>query len=123
MLVRWVWPNCDFRENKWGAEPIDSFWVEATYEEAETIVFPKLHPEQIQKSKKFAQDHQGAAALVENSGNPYTFLVARDASTIDPMPMHYPISNLWNAYSPFEEISEMSINSLDELRTLRQPRR
>jgi len=42
MIVRWFWWNCNYRGKKWGATPVDAFWVEATKEEAMTEIFPGL---------------------------------------------------------------------------------
>jgi hypothetical protein len=48
-------------------------------------------------------------------------LVSRDHSAVDVHPWTYPLSNLWNAYSPFRAISETSVEALTELRAIILP--
>jgi hypothetical protein len=114
MLVRCYYPQCNFRNTT----PIDSFWVEATYEEAEKAIFPFLTPEEIKKSKTYAEMGQKIAAKISSPPKPYCFLVAKDLSIINPFEVHYPFSNMWNAYSPFKSLSECYIDTLEELKKL-----
>lgn len=121
MLIRRFWRNCDYRGKSWGAAPIDAFWVEATQEEAEVEVFPRLQSQTINESKELAERYKRIAEEVRNPPRSFCFLVARDLSTIDPFHVHYPFHQLWNAYSPFESMSEIVIANLDELRNLDLP--
>jgi len=121
MLIRCFWPACDFRGKSWGAAPVDAFWVEATREEAEISIFPRLNPAALAESKKLAKKHSHLAAM-EDPSRPYCFLVARDLSSIDPFQFHYPFHQLWNAYSPFELIGPFMITSLGELGNLQLPK-
>jgi hypothetical protein len=41
--------------------------------------------------------------------------VSRDHSAIDAHPWTYPTANLWNAYSPFRAIPEVTVEALTEL--------
>ncbi|MEP0812705.1 hypothetical protein [Coleofasciculus sp. FACHB-SPT9] len=118
MLVRLYWSQCEYRNFQWGATPVDSFWVEATYEEAEKAIFPFVTPEAIEKSKNYAKRGQEIAAQISNPPKPYCFLVAKDLSSIAPFDVHYPFSSMWNGYSPFEEFSECHIETLEQLKNL-----
>jgi ribA/ribD-fused uncharacterized protein len=115
MIIRVYWPRCHYR-NFQKAEPIDAFWVEASYEEAQKAVFPFMTPEAIERSKTHAKDGESIAFQIGNPPRPYCFLVAKDLSTIDPFEVHYPFSHMWNGYSPFQGIVEYRINALEELK-------
>lgn len=117
MRIRWYWQNCD----KWSREPVMALWVEATQEEAEIYIFPSLESSKVIDSKNLAEQFKELAAHMGNPARPFCFLVAQDLSSIEPFPVHYPIHQLWNAYSPFDEIPEITITSLDELRNLVLP--
>lgn len=121
MRVRLFWRDCDYRNKSWGADAIDAFWVEATQEEAIARVFPLLQPEQIAESLKIAEECRGVAAMMGNADHTFCFLVARDLSSIDPFPPHYPVHQMWNAYSPFEPMPDMTVESLDALRDIALP--
>ncbi|WP_338421229.1 NADAR family protein [Nostoc parmelioides] len=112
MIIRVYWPQRDCH-NK--TEPIDSFWVEATDEEAQKAIFPFLTPEVIEQSKTHARNGEIIASQIGNPPRPYCFLVAQDLSTIDPFDVHYPFHQMWGAYSPFRELAEFHINTLEEL--------
>jgi len=101
MLILFFWRDCGYRGKKWGTEPLDAFWVEATQEEAENDVFPRLPPTTIVESRELAEHFKEVAELMGNPTRPFCFLVARDLSSIDPFTAHYPIHQMWNAYSPF----------------------
>ena len=115
MIIRVYWPQCDYPNR---TEPIDSFWVEATYEEAEKAIFPFLRPEAIERSKIHAKEGESIASQIGNPLRLYCFLVAQDLSTIAPFHVDYPFHHMWNAYSPFNELPECHINTLEELKTI-----
>jgi len=121
MLIRCLWRNCDYRDKEWGATPIDSFWIEATHEEAKAAVFPYLSPAAIGESHEFAERGKHIAEQIGNPARPYCFLVARDLSSIDPFHVHYPFHQLWGAYSPFETIPELHIEALEKLEDIALP--
>ena len=106
-----VWPRCEYQNGSWGNEPIDSFWVECTQDEAARLIFPRLSPEQQEQAMALYDEK------VEPSPNTFV-LIAQDLSSIQPMEPHYPYGNLWNAYSPFRAIVPLKIHNLDELRNL-----
>jgi hypothetical protein len=106
---------------------MDAFWVEATAEEAEANVFPRLQPQQVAESQRVAEQHidlaehfasREAARGVPAPPRPFCFLVARDLSTIDPFHIHYPVHQLWNAYSPFRKMPEREIAGLEDLASI-----
>ena len=112
MRVRCFWRDCTYRNRTWGSPPVDAFWVEATEQEARSAVFPLLKPEQVAESRKVAEQYHHAAV---DPARPFCYLVARDLSSIDPFHPHYPFHQLWNAYSPFESMSEITVSTLDAL--------
>jgi len=118
MIVHWFWWDCNFRGKEWGAAPIDAFWVEATREEADNKVLPKLQPAGIDESHKYAEQFIHLAEELRKPACPYTFLVARDLSTIDPFHVHYPFHQMWNGYTPFEVMEVVNIRLLEEVKTL-----
>jgi len=121
MQVRCFWRACTFRDKTWGAPPIDAFWVEATEQEARASVFPLIKPEQITESRQLAEQFGAVAAAIGNPARPFCFLVARDRSSIDPFQPHYPVHQMWNAYSPFEPMPEIFVATLDALCTVVLP--
>lgn len=94
---------------------------DASRQEAELIVFPAITPEMQEKSVQLAQRFAGVAKDMGNPQYPYCFLVDRDLSTIEPFAPHYPIHQLWNAYSPFETMPLREISRLDELKAIQLP--
>jgi hypothetical protein len=115
MIVRFLWPSCDYRQKNRGAIPIDAFWVEATHEEAIQSVFPILSYEAQSESEQLAAQCEHLAETDSQPARPYCFLVARDLSSIDPYEAHYPFHHMWNAYSPFRSFPKRTIRSLVEL--------
>ena len=112
MIVRLFWKNCSVAGT-------DAVWVEATKKEAEAIIFPRLTSAMIAESRKFSD-----LIMAERMGNPghsYCFLVEQDLGSIVPKPVHYPIHNLWNGYSPFEEMEVIEISNIDEIRDIVLP--
>ena len=121
MLVRRIWYNCDYRNKSWDAEPCDALWVEATLDEAQKDIFPRLSDEGIAESKLCTNRCRHYIESCANEGKevyPYCFLVARDLSSIDPFHATYPFDNLWGGYSPFEEFPETRIDNLEQLKSL-----
>lgn len=116
MRIRYYWRDCNYLNGKWGATPLDAFWVEATQAEAETTIFPLINAKTQEASLSFARYQ--AMMRPETRALQFCFLIARDLSSIDPMDHHYPYSNLWNGDSPFEAIDEINIETLEELRAV-----
>jgi hypothetical protein len=114
-----MWKNCTYRNGDWGASPVDAYWVEATKKEAVKYVFPSLLPEAKAASLLYGKRGVGVANDVGKPALPFCFLVAKDLSSIDPHETHYPFSGLWNAYSPFSDVPEFRINSLEELKSFK----
>ncbi len=115
MVVRFFWKDCHDCNG-------DALWVEATAIEAGSQVFPRLSAEQIIASRKLAgESGHLAASMMGKPGLTFCFLVSKDLSVIRPCQVHYPVHNMWNAYSPFREMSERTVQSLDELRHIDLP--
>jgi hypothetical protein len=112
VIVRWYWPSCDYRQRKWGATPIDAFWLEATEEEVVQSVFPRLSRKLQAESRRWASESQKLAEIFLLSPRTSCFLLARDLSSIDPYVIYYPFHQQWNAYSPFHRIPVRTITSL-----------
>ena len=115
MIVRACWRSCDYEWKQEKAEPVDAFWVEATYEEAVRSVFPMLSEELQSQSKRLGAQGERNAGEISELPRPFCFLVSPDLSVIEPHAVHFPFHNLWNGYSPFRSIPERTIRSLDEL--------
>lgn len=122
MRVRIVWPQCDFRHGKWDAPPLDAYWVEATREDAEALIFPHLDDPLRDKSLTYGLSRRQSADPLGATPLPFCFLVACDLSAIEPMDASYPFSSLWNDECPFVLIPEFSVRSLEELRDRAVPR-
>ena len=119
MLIQWYWPKCEYRNRRWGPEPIDSYWLEATKEEAEKHVFPLIDRAKIQLAHQMADRSTGHChATIKQFDRPYCFLVAVDLSSIEPFEANYPVANLWNGYSPFRKIAEKHISELEVIKSM-----
>ncbi len=121
MLIRYFWRDCNFRSKKWGAVPMDVFWLEATEDEARREVFPLLSKSAIFESEKLAEQPNGKADMCVNSSRSFCFLVARDLTSIDPLPQNYPAPHMWSGYSPFEIMPRMEVECLDQLKRIFSP--
>ncbi len=115
MLVRLFWKECE------RCDHVDALWVEATAAEAGSAIFPRLSSEQIIQSRKVAGRTGHLARMTGKPDLTFCFLVANDLSSIHPHEVHYPFHQLWNAYSPFRDMPERTIRSLDELRDIALP--
>jgi len=57
--------------------------------------------------------------MAKMMGNPkltFCFLLPRYMKSIRPFPVTYPMHQLWNAYSPFEEITGIEIANIKEIK-------
>ena len=118
MLVRFFWRNCDL----YGLCHGDALWVEATASEAESEVFPHLSEEAISESRKLAKKSGHlAASLMGRPDLTFCFLVSKDLSFIHPFHVHYPVHQLWNAYSPFRTMPDINVKTLGELSEIHVP--
>ncbi len=121
MIVRMFWRGCKYRKKEHQNNPVDSFWVEATAEEAERFIFPLLEPEDERESRILAEGRENISLLLGGPGRNFCFLVSRDISSIDPFPVFYPSHQLWNGYSPFEAMPEREIRNLEDLAAMELP--
>lgn len=111
MLIRFKWKDCDLC----GA---DAFWLETTEQEAREQVFPLLNNETIAASEQLAKESEAFAAAMECPERTFCFLVSGDLTLIHPFKALYPIHQLWNGYSPFEEIDSIEITQLSEIKNI-----
>ena len=117
--MRLGWPDCNPREYGIRAGPIDAFWVECTPNEATRLVEPLMSEADFPSIEK-VRAHYGWPHRFEGADR-CCFLVARDLSFIHAFHAHYPFHQLWNSYSPFRDVSETTIETLDEITALPKP--
>lgn len=124
MRIRLFWPKCDIRNRSWNVEPRDTYWVEATADEARAHVFPRLTAEQQARSEQEAKRGWSKDESKVDPPRRFCFLVADDLSTIDPHFSHLPTHQFWDAHStPFASFEERWIQSLDEILAMEAPRK
>ena len=109
MIIKLIWPDCEFHNGSRGNKPIDSFWVECTKEEAQDNIFPFISEAQIKKAIQIESEN-----IIKKEQ--IYFLISKDLKSIEPFAWYYPYSGLWNGYCPFKEINEVIIESLEEIR-------
>jgi hypothetical protein len=121
MLVRLGWPDCDPRKYaiRDASAPVDAFWVECTPDEAATLVEPRMSEVDLESIEK-VEAHYGWPHAFEGESR-CCFLVARDLSFIHAFHAHYPFHHLWNGYSPFREVPDTRVGTLDQLSALPRP--
>ena len=121
MLVRLGWPDCN--PSRYGirelSELVDAFWVECTPEEASRLVEPRMSEEDLSSIERVGA-HYGWPHLYDGADR-CCFLVARDLSFISAFHAHYPVHQMWNAYSPFREVAATTIETLDQIPALPKP--
>lgn len=117
MLVRYFWKNCDL----YGLCHGDALWVEATASEAESQIFPHLPEETISESRILSEKTGHLAARFSRPDLTFCFVVSKDLSFIRPFHVHYPFHQLWNAYSPFRNMPDINVKTLDELSEIHIP--
>jgi hypothetical protein len=117
MKVPYIWKNCWLK----GMSREDAFWVEAALEEVQEKIIPHMMREEREKVLAVVHQVQG---LNEFNGNKFQrylnresklcFLIYQDLTYIKLMHWHYPNSQHWGMYSPFERIN-FEINDLVNL--------
>jgi hypothetical protein len=113
MLIRFKWQNCDLCDG-------DAFWLEATEQEAREQLFPRLSNETIDASEQLARGSEAFAAIMGCPERTFCFLVSDDLTSIHPFKAGYPVHQLWNGYSPFEEIDPLEIITIAEMKKISQ---
>lgn len=108
MKIEWIWPETDDE---------GGFWVECTFEEAISEIYPRLSEKEIQISNKEADyyDNNILEKLGTNPKYKYCFIVSKDLKRILPRHPYFPFHQLWNAYSPFIKCEIREIETLNEL--------
>jgi len=120
MIVWFAWPDCTFIRGSWGGRKVDSFWVECTPEEIKAQIMPRIGVKTKKELYAVQQQEQGERGHIDPDIPIHRypnifFLIARDLTSIHPMPSIYPFSSMWNAYNPFVEIETREIADLAEL--------
>jgi hypothetical protein len=109
MLIQFKWKDCDLC----GA---DAFWLEATEQEARKQISPLLNNDTIAASEELARGSEAFAAIMGCPERTFCFLVSCDLTFIRPFKAGYPVHQLWNGYSPFEEIDPIEIIQISEIK-------
>lgn len=122
MLLRMFWPECREFHPREPVRLLDGLWVEATREEAEAEILPRLAPEAVAISHR-AASADWYARMIGDPPRPYCYLVAEDLSVILPQNCRFPVHQLWNAYSPFGEFEAFDFSRLEEIRHFAPPSR
>lgn len=115
MKIKLYWPKCNFLNKQWVDDEVDSYWVECTFEEAETKVFPYLSLDQIEESKNNWEQKEIDSKNLRIETDRLCYLISKDLRSIISLPWYYPYSGQWNAYCPFIEIKEADIKDLKDL--------
>lgn len=105
MIVKLIWPAQEHDR------PVDAFWVECTSKEVTEVLLPRLSADQRSELASLQQRKQAGEVNTH-------FLIARDLSTIQPMPAIYPYASLWNAYNPFRTIPDLFVATLEAINTI-----
>ena len=113
MLVKYVWP---FRQLPESQERKTFFWLECNYEEAIDVLHQaKLSVEDFRKYvdllQRFREENHADRDLGEGLDvySRIGFLISEDGKNVEWAPSGFPISSLWNADNPFEEITPLHL--------------
>ena len=109
MIVRLMWPACDYHHGRWSEPSQDAFWLECTIDELAKQILPLLSAGEVQRAEDLKSNGWNSAT---------TFLVSRDLKSINPLPESYPHSGMWNANCPFIEIPVHQLKTLEEIKML-----
>lgn len=118
MHVNYVWP---FRELLDSNERKTFFWLECTYDEALEVL------QQVSLSPRDFRNYVEHLARFRDDGNEHKvfgeglevysrigFLISEDGNIVEWAPPGSPISNMWNAYNPFEPVLPLRIDSISD---------
>lgn len=105
MRATLLWPDAELLDGEWTKPGKDSYWVEAGAEDLDAIVAHASDPAALRAA--IERDHRAE--------KPYSFLVAKDLSSIQSFDPYYPESPQWVNGSPFVEIEPLELRDLDEL--------
>lgn len=115
MKVAFIWPDCDYLNGQWhAAKPVDCYVVGGPPEEIITKIVPYLTLDKnfdLEKAKKNAADPDGNL----------WFQVAKDLSSVVAIHWYYPVSHMWNGYSPFQAFytADQKMVQLDTLENIK----
>jgi hypothetical protein len=122
MFVAYVWP---FRKLPKSQERKTFFWLECNYEEAIGVLHEaKLSIEDfknyIELLHRYRKDNHASRDFGEGLSvySRIGFLVSEDGRTVEWASPGFPISNQWNAYNPFKEVSAQHIDRLSKITSI-----
>jgi hypothetical protein len=120
MKIRYYWPSCDLScDNRDRVPKVDAYFVECcSQQEVDEKVLPRVSPDKLDEVKRLIERYQDFNRSNLSGPTCAHFLVAKDLTFIVPHTWSYPIANMWNAYSPFDVVEQVEIDSLEELRNL-----
>lgn len=105
MRATLLWPDAELLNGEWTRPGIDSYWIEAGAEDLDAIAAHAADPDALRAAAR--RDHR--------SEKPYSFLVAKDLSSVQSFDPYYPESPQWADGSPFVEIEPFELGDLGEL--------
>jgi len=112
MIIRFMWKNCkNFNEQ-------DAYWVECREAEAKEKIFQFLSEDDFKMLDSYGRNAEHLAEFMDNPGYTHCFLISKDATFFQASPVHYPVHQLWNGYSPFRVIDKIEITELSELKDI-----
>jgi hypothetical protein len=111
------WPDCKIGFRPRNAKPIDSYWLECTFEEARNLIFPLLDAEGVRESESCWDPEAPDMGEHGIETRRAFFLISKDLSSILPCRWVYPYSGQWGAYCPFRNIQPIEVSDLKKLST------
>jgi hypothetical protein len=120
MKIRYYWPRCDLSCDNRDREPkVDAYFVEcSSQQEVDEKVLPYVPPDKLDEVKRLIERYLDYNRSNLSGPTCAHFLIAKNLTFILPHTWSYPIANMWNAYSPFDVVEQIEIESLEDLRTL-----
>jgi hypothetical protein len=122
MFVEYVWP---FRELRDSNERKTFFWLECSYDEAMDVLRQvSLSADDFRNYVEHLHEFRSKGLgdrQVDQGLEVYTrigFLISEDGKIVEWAPPGFPISNMWNAYNPFERVEAIEIDRFDEFASL-----
>jgi hypothetical protein len=120
MKIRYCWRSCDLSCDNRDRDPkVDAYFVDCcSQQEVDEKVLPYVPPDKLDEVKRLIERYLDCNRSNLSGPTCAHFLVAKDLTFILPHTWNYPIANMWNAYSPFDVVEQVEIESLEELRNL-----
>lgn len=119
MKIKLYWPKCDLHDNKVDFAGDDAFFLECSIEEAKEQIFSYLTDVEIKESISLYNPIPDTMFLeygIDTSKS--CFLITKDLKKILPMKWSFPYSPQWNGDSPFEDIKEIELKYITEIKDI-----